>query len=207
MELTRRDNEADVFYQRMGRKICGSHSRGKDTLIFTETKLKGSFIIDLEKLEDERGFFARTWDQEEFSKRNLESKFVQSSISVNKKKGTIRGMHLQSTPYEETKIVSCTRGKIYDVIIDLRKDSKTFKEWLSIELSADNYKMLYIPKGFAHGFQTLANNTEIFYDISQFYNPKYSKGIIWNDKTFEIKWPLKISLISQRDLSYVLFSN
>jgi len=175
-------------------------------LIFTETKLKGAFIIEPEKLEDERGFFARTWDQEEFSKRNLESKFVQSSISANKKKGTIRGMHFQSPPHEETKIVRCTRGRMYDVIIDLRKDSKTFKEWFDVELSADNYKMLYVPKGFAHGFQTLEDNTEVFYQISRYYNSEYSRGIRWNDKTFQIKWPLDVTMISQKDSSHPIFS-
>ena len=176
-------------------------------MIFSETKLSGSYIIEIEKIEDERGFFARTWDREEFSKIELDSEFIQSSISQNKKKGTIRGMHYQTKPYEESKIVRCAKGRIFDVIIDLRPDSKTFKEWFSIELSADNYKMLYIPKGFAHGFQTLEDNTEIFYDISQLYKPEYSKGIRWDDKTFGIKWPLKVSLISQRDLSYTPFSN
>ena len=175
-------------------------------MIFSETKLSGVYVIDIEKIEDERGFFARTWDKDELSKMGLESEFIQSSISLNKKKGTIRGMHYQTKPYEENKIVRCTRGRIFDVIIDLRSNSKTFKEWFSVELSADNYKMLYIPKGFAHGFQTLEDNTEVFYQISQYYNSEYSKGIIWNDKIFQINWPLPLTNISQKDLSNPKFS-
>lgn len=175
-------------------------------MIFSETKLSGLYIIEIEKEEDERGFFARTLDKQEYSKLGLELEIKQSSISQNKKKGTIRGMHYQDKPYEETKIVTCTKGKIFDVIIDIRKNSKTFKEWTSIELSEDNYKMLYIPKGFAHGFQTLEDNSEIFYQISQYYNPKFSKGIIWNDKTFQIKWPLDVTIISQKDSSNPIFS-
>lgn len=186
----------------MGRKICNPNTSGDNILIFTETKLKGAYIIKPEKLNDGRGFFARIWDKKEFSKMELETEFVQSSISVNKKKGTIRGMHYQSSSYEESKIVRCIRGKIYDVIIDLRPDSKTFKKWFSIELSANNYKMLYIPKGFAHGFQSLEDNTEVFYQISEFYNPKFSKGIRWNDTKLNIKWPLQVTVISEKDKSF-----
>ena len=164
-------------------------------MIFSETKLSGAYIIDIEKIKDERGFFARTWDKNEFSKLGLESEFVQSSISLNKKKGTIRGMHYQIKPYEENKIVRCTKGRIFDVIIDIRADSITFKEWLSVELSEDNYKILYIPKGFAHGFQTLEDNTEIYYQISEQYSTKLSKGVKYDDETFDIKWPLEISVI------------
>ena len=174
-------------------------------MIFSETKLSGAYIINIEKIEDERGFFARTWDKNEFSKRNLDSEFVQSSISVNKKKGTIRGMHYQDKPCEESKIVRCTKGRIFDVIIDLRTNSKTFKEWFSVELSGDNYKMLYIPKGFAHGFQTLEDNSEVFYEISEYYNSKFAKGVRWDDETFNIKWPLKVSIISQKDSSNPIF--
>ncbi len=176
-------------------------------MIFTETKLLGAYIIEPKKIEDERGLFARVWDKDEFSKIGLDSEIIQSSISLNNKKGTIRGMHYQSKPHEENKIVRCLRGKIFDVIVDLRPDSKSFKEWFSIELTEYNYKMLYIPKGFAHGFQTLEDNTEISYNISQRYDPKSSKGVRWDDKEFGIKWPLKISIISQKDASYPLFSN
>ncbi len=172
---------------------------------FSETKLLGAYIIEIEKIEDERGFFARIFDKEEFSKYDLNTDMVQFSISQNLKKGTIRGMHYQTKPYEESKLVRCLKGKIFDIIIDLRPNSKTYKKWFSLELSANNYKMLYIPKGFAHGFQTLEDNSEVFYQISQFYHPEYSKGIKWNDKEFGIKWPLKNSSISEKDLSYAPF--
>ena len=174
-------------------------------MIFTETKLKGSFIIELEKNEDDRGFFARTFDKEEFMKKGLKSEFIQSSISVNNKEGTIRGMHFQKKPHEEVKIVRCTKGKIFDVIIDLRKNSKTFKKWFSIELSEKNYKMIYVPKGFAHGFQTLKNNTEVSYCISKQYSSKHLGGIRWDDKVFQIKWPLKVTNISDRDRKFKNF--
>lgn len=174
-------------------------------MIFSETNLDGAYFIDIEKKEDQRGFFARILDKKEFSKKGLDSEFVQSSISINKKKGTFRGMHYQTKPFEESKIVRCTKGKIFDIIIDLRVNSKTFKEWISVELSEDNYKMLYIPKGFAHGFQTLEDNTEVFYQISQYYMSEFSKGVKWNDSEFNIKLPLDVSVISQRDLSYNSF--
>jgi dTDP-4-dehydrorhamnose 3,5-epimerase len=168
-------------------------------MIFSETKFLGVYIIEIEKYEDERGFFARTWDKNQIKEMGLDDNIIQSSMSYNRKKGTIRGMHYQIKPFEETKLVRCTKGKIFDVIIDLRKDSKTFKKWISIELSENNHRTLYIPKGFAHGFQTLEDNTEIIYDISQTYNPEYSKGIKWNDKIIGIKWPLEVTMISKKD--------
>lgn len=171
-------------------------------MIFSETKLAGAYLIDIEKSEDDRGFFSRLWDKDEFSKKGLDSNYVQISISGNIKKGTIRGMHYQANPYEETKIVRCTRGKIYDVIIDLRRDSKTFKEWFSAELSADNYKMMYVPKGFAHGFQTLEDDSEVTYQISQEYMPEFSKGIKWSDAAINITWPMEPTIISQRDRAF-----
>jgi len=174
-------------------------------MIFTETKLKGAYIIELEKLEDERGFFARTWDKKIFAEHGLNAKIVQSSISFNKKKGTLRGLHYQISPYEETKVICCTKGKIFDVIIDLRSNSKTFKQWFSIELSPENYKMLYAPEEVAHGFQTLKDNTEVFYQISQYYMPTYAKGIRWNDEEFNIKWPLTEKIISEKDRIYPNF--
>ena len=176
-------------------------------MIFSETKLSGAYVVEIEKIEDQRGFFVRTFDKKEFSKKGLDSEFVQSSISQNKKKGTIRGMHYQGKPYEENKIVRCTKGSIFDVIIDLRSNSKTYKEWFSIELNADNYKILYIPKGFAHGFQTLENNTEVYYEITEVYDKKSSRGIRWNDPTFNINWPLDISLISEKDNNFSFFNN
>lgn len=176
-------------------------------MIFTDTKLKGVFIIEIERQEDERGFFARTWDQKKFEEADLNSRIAQCSISFNKKKGTLRGMHYQINPYDETKLVRCTRGKIFDVILDLRPQSTTFKKWIGIELSANNYKILYIPEGFAHGFQTLEDNTEVFYQISQEYMPDFARGIPWNDSMFQIKWPLNVSVISSRDSSFKQFED
>ena len=175
-------------------------------MIFTETKLTGAFVIEPEKLEDDRGFFARIFDKKEFLKRKLESEFVQSSISKNKKKGTIRGMHYQA-PLHEVKIVRCTQGKIFDVIIDLRKNSNTFGEVFEIELSDENFKMLYIPKGFAHGFQTLQDNTIVNYEISEFFVPEFSRGFKWNDDKFHIKWPLNPTVISKKDQTYQSFKD
>ena len=168
-------------------------------MIFSETKLKGAFIIELEKNRDRRGFFARTWNKKEFEKRGLNSKLVQCSISFNKKKGTLRGMHYQITPYQEVKLVRCTRGSIFDVIIDLRPKSKTFRQWLGVKLSDKNNKILYVPEGFAHGFQTLEDNTEVFYQMSQEYMPKYARGLRWDDPSLQISWPLRTRVISRKD--------
>jgi len=175
-------------------------------MIFNETKLKGAYVIEPEKLEDERGFFARTWDQKEFERIGLNSKLVQCNTSFNKKKGTLRGMHYQLAPYQDTKLVRCTRGKIYDVIIDLKSDSKTFKEWFGIELDEKNCKILYVPEGFAHGFQTLEDDTEVFYQMSEFFRPDYARGIRWDDETLQITWPLKPTVISKKDSSYEALS-
>lgn len=174
-------------------------------MIFSKTKLEGALIIKIDKKKDERGFFARTWDSKKFKEFGLNFKFVQNSISFTKKKGTIRGMHYQIAPHTETKIVRCTQGKILDIIIDLRLKSPTFKKWISVELSSKNYKMIYIPKGFAHGFQTLEDNSEVIYQISEFFMPKYAKGIRWNDPMFKIKWPLKPTIISKKDKDYQFF--
>lgn len=174
-------------------------------MIFIETKLKGSFTIEIEKLEDERGFFARTWDRKIFEEKVSNPNLAQCNISFNKLKGTLRGMHYQKEPYQEAKLVRCTKGRIYDVVIDLRPKSQTFKEWFGVELSEDNHAMHYVPEGFAHGFQTLEDNSEVFYQISEFYKPEYSAGIRWDDKAFQITWPLKPTQISKRDLSYEQF--
>lgn len=171
-------------------------------MIFKKTKLDGVYTIQIEKLEDERGFFARMWDKEEFQKHNLNSNIAQCNISFNRKKGTVRGMHYQIDPYAEAKLVHCIRGKIYDVTIDLRKNSSTFEKWQGIEIGEEDHTIIYIPEGLAHGFQTLENNTVIFYQMSQFYMPEYAKGIRWNDNYFEIDWPIKSSTISKKDLSY-----
>lgn len=169
---------------------------------FIETKLKGAYIIELEHLEDNRGFFARTFCQKEFEKHDLNPHIVQCNISFNKKKGTLRGMHYQVKPYEEVKIVSCIRGAIYDVIIDLRKKSSTYCKWLATELTAENYRMVYIPEGFAHGFQTLKDNTVVFYQMSEFYHPECARGVRWDDPAFGIGWPLTKKNISEKDMNY-----
>ena len=169
---------------------------------FIETKIKGAFVIELERLEDERGFFARTWDSNEFTAKGLNPKLAQCSISFNKNKGTLRGMHWQATPHVEAKVVRCTTGAIYDVILDLRPDSPTFKQWFSVELTAENWKELYIPEGVAHGFQALSDNSEVYYQISEYYHPESAKGVRWNDPAFNIKWPLSVTEISPKDSAY-----
>jgi len=176
-------------------------------VIFVETKLKGAFIIEPERMEDERGFFARTWCQHEFAAHGLNSQLVQCSISFNKKKGTLRGMHYQVAPYEEVRLVRCTMGSIYDVIIDVRPHSPTFKHWISSELTAANRLMLYIPEGFAHGFQTLEDDTEVFYQMSEFYHSECARGIRWDDKAFGIEWPNDITAISDKDREYAGFAS
>jgi len=172
-------------------------------MIFTETKLQGAFIIDPERLEDERGFFARTWCQREFEAHGLNPKLVQCSISFNKKKGTLRGMHYQSAPYEEVRLVRCTMGAIYDVAIDLCPGSPTHKQHVALVLSAQNRKMLYIPEGFAHGFLTLEDSAEVFYQMSRPYAPEHAKGVRWNDSAFGIQWPpADARIISAADKRY-----
>lgn len=169
---------------------------------FTETQLTGAFVIEIEKFEDNRGFFARSWCRNEFEAQGLNTRVVQTNISFNRNKGTLRGMHYQKSPYEESKLVRCTRGAIRDVIIDLRPDSVTYKRWISVDLTAENYRMLYVPENFAHGFQTLSDNTEITYQVSQFYTPKAENGIRWNDPVFDIKWPLDATVISEKDRNW-----
>ena len=171
---------------------------------FTKTKLEGVYVIDIEKIEDQRGFFARTWDKDVFTELGLDSENVQCNISYNKNKGTLRGFHYQLEPFGEGKIVRCIKGKVYEVILDIRKESQTFLEWEGIELSENNYRMLFIPKGFALAFQTLEDETEIFYQMTQRYTPEYTEGIRWNDPKLKITWPLKPTVISQKDRSWEL---
>jgi len=174
-------------------------------MIFKELALEGVFKIQLEKIEDERGFFSRSWDKIEFEKHGLNTKIIQSNISFNKNKGTLRGLHYQISPYEEAKLIRCNRGKIYEVMLDLRKESKTFKQWDSIELCQNDYNLLYVPEGFALGFQTLEDNTELFYQMSEKYVPESARGINYKDPEFNIKWPLEIKTISERDSSFEFF--
>lgn len=176
-------------------------------MIFTETRLKGAFIIEPQRVEDERGFFARSFCKKEFEEHGLNPCIVQCNISYNKNKATLRGMHYQVAPHAEDKVVSCPRGSIYDVIIDLRPDSVTYCEWLAVELSSENYTMLYIPKGYAHGFQTLEYNTAILYQMSEFYHPDSARGVRWDDPAFGIEWPITPPVISHRDRSYEFIKN
>ncbi len=169
---------------------------------FIETPLNGAYIIEIEATEDERGSFARSWCQREFAEKGLNSRIVQCNISFNKKRGTLRGMHFQTEPFAEAKLVRCTRGAMYDVIIDLRENSHSFKKWFAVELNESNLGMLYIPEGFAHGFQTLEDNTEVFYQMSEFYYPEYSRGIRWNDPLFSIQWPEGERIIAKKDQEY-----
>lgn len=170
---------------------------------FTETKLKGAYMLELEKINDERGFFSRVWCKREFKTYGLNTDLAQASIALSTKRGTLRGMHYQLPPYEEVKLIRCYKGAIYDVIVDLRPDSRTFKEWYGAELKGNDYKMIYVPHGFAHGYQTLEDNTEVLYFISQFYTPEYYTGVRWNDPAFGIKWPItKDIIISEKDKSF-----
>jgi dTDP-4-dehydrorhamnose 3,5-epimerase len=159
-------------------------------MIFSETALPGAYVIDLERIEDERGFFARAWCERELTEHGLETRIAQSNVSFNKHKGTLRGMHFQRPPHQETKLIRCIRGGLFDVIIDLRPDSTGYKRWMGVELTADNRRMLYVPRGFAHGFQTLEDDTETFYMVSEFYTPEAEGGVRWDDPAFTVEWPL-----------------
>ena len=175
-------------------------------MIFTETVLKGAYIIEIKKLEDERGFFGRSFCRREMEEHGLKADIVQANTSVSLKKGTLRGMHFQVEPHQEAKLIRCVRGSIYDVIIDLRPESPTFKKWFGVELSADNYKMFYIPENFAHGFMSLTDNVEVYYNVTAFYTPGAEKGIRWNDKAFNIEWPFEPLVISDKDRGHPDFS-
>lgn len=168
-------------------------------MIFTETKLKGAYIIDVKKIEDERGYFGRVFCKNEFDEVGIESNIAQTNMSFNPKKGTLRGMHYQVSPYEETKLVKCTSGAIFDCIVDLRKDSPTYLEWIGVELTEENNRMLFVPRDFAHGFITLKDNTAIQYFVSQFYAPGAEKGIKWDDPKINIQWPVDVAVISEKD--------
>lgn len=179
-------------------------------MIFKETKLGGSFVIEQELFEDVRGFFARTWSEREFAARGLDARLLECNISFNHRKGTLRGMHFQRAPHAQPKLVHCTSGAIYDVIIDLRGDSQTFKQWVGVELTADNRRMLYVPAGFAHGFQTLVDNTEVLYQMSEVFAPESAGGVRWDDPAFRIEWPENDGaerIIIERDREYPDFES
>lgn len=169
---------------------------------FTAAGLAGAFILDIERLADERGFFARTFCRDEFAAHGLRTEFVQCNTSFNLRRGTLRGMHFQRAPYAEAKIVRCTRGAIHDVIVDLRPDSLSYCRWIAVELSAENERMLYVPEGMAHGFQTLADGSEVFYQMAAMYRPDAAGGVRWNDPAFDIRWPLADPIVSARDAAY-----
>lgn len=171
-------------------------------MTFHQTKLQGVFEIHLDPRPDERGFFARTWCQTEFENRGLNSVVVQCNVSFNTRKGTLRGIHYQAAPFAETKIVRCTRGAVYDVVVDLRPHSPTFKQWTSLVLTDVNRNMIYVPDGCAHGFLTLKDETEVFYQMSEIYKAESARGVRWDDPAFRIVWPAKVEVISERDRTY-----
>lgn len=168
-------------------------------MVFRETGLVGAYIIEIEKIEDNRGFYGRAWCQKQFERHGLIGHFVQANVIVNKSKGTLRGLHYQIAPYEEVKLFRCTRGAIYDVIVDVRPESPTYKQWVGIELQSETYKMVYVPRGFAKGFVTLEDDTEINYLVSQVYSPEHERGIRYDDPAFGIKWPVDIRVMSDKD--------
>jgi len=176
-------------------------------VIFRETALQGAFIIEPVRNEDERGFFARTWCQREFGEKGLNPRLAQCSMSFNLNKGTLRGMHYQTAPHQEAKLIQCSRGAIYDVLVDLRPGSPTHMRWMGVELTAENRLMAYLPEGFAHGFQTLTDDTQIYYQISEFYAPESARGFRWDDPAFGIQWPAAERTISARDRSYPDFED
>jgi dTDP-4-dehydrorhamnose 3,5-epimerase len=171
-------------------------------MIFQETKLGGAYLIDLNQMTDQRGFFARSWCEREFKEHGLGHPVVQANISFNRKKGTMRGLHYQVAPYRETKLVRCTRGAIFDVIVDLRPESPTYCEWIGAELTEDNRRMLFVPEGFAHGYETLEDGTEVMYQVSEFYTPGAERGARYNDPAFRVEWPLKVDVISEKDAAW-----
>ena len=168
-------------------------------MILTETKLKGAFVIDIERREDSRGFFARAFCQHEFEAKGLKAVIAQANVAFNHKKGTLRGMHFQCPPAAETKLVRCTRGAILDIIVDLRPESPTYLEHIAVELSEDNYRALYVPERFAHGYQTLRDKTETSYQVGEFYTPGSEGGLLYNDPRLGLQWPLPVAVISDKD--------
>ena len=178
--------------------------RSGAALNFVSTPLTGAYVVDVKRLEDERGFFARSFCRQEFEAHGLSPYVAQCNVSFNQQRGTLRGMHLQVTPHEEAKLVRCTQGVIWDVIVDLRTGSATCGKWFGVELSAASRRALYVPEGFAHGFQTLTDGAEVLYMMSEFYHPESARGVRWDDPKLAIAWPLPNPVISERDRSYPL---
>jgi dTDP-4-dehydrorhamnose 3,5-epimerase len=175
-------------------------------MIFEETKLKGAFIIKIKQLTDDRGFFGRSWCKKEMEEHGLNGNVVQSNTSRSNYRGTIRGMHFQKSPHEETKLIRCTRGAIYDVIVDLRKDSPTYLQWIGVELTENNYTMLYVPEKFAHGFVTLQDQSEVTYLVTEYYTPGAEAGLRFNDPALGIVWPEKVCFVSDKDKNHPDFN-
>lgn len=171
-------------------------------MIFQKIPMKGAFIIEMKPMRDERGFFARSFCQKEFEEQGINPRLVQANVSYNNNKGTLRGIHYQISPFEETKLVRCTQGAIFDVIIDLRKESPTYMQWFGVELNSENRTMLFVPESFGHGFQTLMDNTEVTYMVSEFYTPGSERGIRWDDPAFDIRWPVEVQVISDKDANW-----
>jgi dTDP-4-dehydrorhamnose 3,5-epimerase len=175
-------------------------------LKFVPAPLAGAFLVELDRLDDERGFFARAFCQDEFRAHGLSPAIAQCNVSWNRRRGTLRGLHFQVAPHEEAKLVRCTRGAIWDVMVDLRPASATKLRWHAVELSADNRRALYIPEGFAHGFQTLVDDSEVLYQMSAFYHPECARGLRWDDPAIAIRWPLAEPIVSDKDRSYALLA-
>ena len=169
---------------------------------FIPLKLADAFVVELEKMGDERGYFARSWCVREFAEHGLDSNLVQCNVSFNRHRGTLRGMHFQLPPFSEGKLVRCTRGRMLDVIVDIRPDAPTFLQWTGEELTPDNGRMMFVPKGFAHGFITLADDTEVFYQMTEFYDPGSARGVRWDDPLFGISWPEEPRVMSPKDQGY-----
>ena len=173
-------------------------------MIFTELALRGAFIVDMEPRKDDRGYFSRSFCREEFSRNGLETGVAQCNVSVNLRKGTLRGMHYQMPPKAEAKLVRCTRGVVHDVIVDLREGSPTFLRWEAVKLTGNSDRMVYIPEGFAHGFQTLVDDAEVFYLMFESYSPDHARGVRWDDPALGIEWPIPDPIVSERDREYPL---
>ena len=174
---------------------------------FTETKLPGAYIVELEPIRDNRGFFSRVICRREFDELGLTTDFVQANLTFSRRRGTLRGMHYQIAPHKEIKLVRCTRGAIYDVIVDMRPDSPAYLQWLALELTADNRRMIYIPGEFAHGYLTLRDNTEVFYEVAQYYAPEYERGFRWDDPAINIEWPkIEPLILSDKDRAWPDFT-